>query len=98
MIVKYSFCRITFSSSQQDQDDDDDNWGQDVYTRQGLLQDMGVFDIILQMVAGPIDGFDPRTLRKDDFVEFNDLWVAALKTIHNGAKGEYTKTDKVGYF
>jgi hypothetical protein len=63
-----------------DEDDDEpvESWGQAMYTRQGLLQDLGVFDLVVDMLRCPIEGIKEDAFREEMFPEF----VRAIRPVY----------------
>ena len=86
-----------------DEDDDDDDWGKSRYKRQGLLQDLGVLDMLVQLIHGPIEKLDQNDLRKNGFPEFINtgsgsmalgMWEQVFEALKNSAEGDETATDR----
>jgi hypothetical protein len=77
-----------------DQDADDFEWGKDVYKRQGLLQDLGIFELVVELVSAPLSSLSPNELRSAMMPELTELWEAAFLVLLNGAKGPHSETDR----
>ena len=72
----------------EDKDDDDDvaEWQQDVYKRQGLLQDTGALTLMLDLVMNPPENHPSASVKQK-------LWPAVFEAIDVGAEGALTSTD-----
>eukprot|EP00040_Diaphanoeca_grandis_P036640 m.234491 g.234491 ORF g.234491 m.234491 type:complete len:2978 (-) comp33655_c0_seq5:398-9331(-) len=85
----------------EEEDDDTADWGAAAYARQGLCQDLGVLDLIVDILSGSINNIDehkltPRMVKElGSGTEGDDLlWNVAFLALHNSAKGEETSTDR----
>ena len=52
-----------------DKDTDDDDWGKSQITRQGLLQDLGILDVIVKVLSEPLAAFSDNELTNDTLKE-----------------------------
>eukprot|EP00041_Stephanoeca_diplocostata_P038566 m.1528282 g.1528282 ORF g.1528282 m.1528282 type:complete len:3000 (-) comp25237_c1_seq15:596-9595(-) len=82
----------------RDDDVDESEWGQDMYKRQGLVQDLGVLEILVSILNNPLEQHDEATLEESQFAEFVNgkysLWEEVFGTLLNCSKGSQTSTDK----
>ena len=85
----------------EEEDEDATEWGASAYARQGLCQDLGVLDLIVKILSGPIDNLQESRLTPQMFKELGSdeeshelLWNQAFVTLKNSAEGEETATDR----
>ena len=87
-----------------DRDEDDDDWSQSQFSRQGLLQDLEVLDMVVDTLQEPIRHIKKEHLNKSFLPELqegtgiasdaNGLWDNAFKVLHNSALGDETASDR----
>ena len=65
-----------------DKDKDDDEWGESQITRQGLLQDLGILDVIVQVLSEPMKGIKDKDLNNDTLKELQVRARAYFACVH----------------
>ena len=99
-----SFCRTVCDGIKhflEDKDDDDDvaEWQQDVYKRQGLLQDTGALGLMVDIISDPIAEMSSGTLQAihqhGGFLPIANLWESVMAALDVSAEGSLTSTDAV---
>lgn len=65
-----------------DKDKDDDEWGESQITRQGLLQDLGILDVIVQVLSDPMKGIKDKDLNNDTLKELQVRARAYFTCVH----------------